>query len=62
MLVAKKMYLKLARHMEQKHADESDVSLALSFLKKSEERKQKWLELRNKGNLLHNQDVLEMVL
>ena len=52
-------YPKLARHFEQKHADELDVACALSLPKGNKERKRKWEELRNKGNFHHNQKVLK---
>ena len=54
-----KYYSKLARHFEQKHADEHDVAYALSLPKKSTKRMTKWQELRNKGDFYHNQTVLK---
>ncbi|KAK7506679.1 hypothetical protein BaRGS_00002154 [Batillaria attramentaria] len=49
----------IARHLEQKHSEESDVAYALSLPKKSKARRDKWLEIRNKGNFHHNQRVLK---
>jgi hypothetical protein len=38
-------YSKMARHLEQKHSNEIDVQIALSFPKKSQDRKTKWMLL-----------------
>ena len=38
---------------------ERDVAFALSLPKNSSQRRQKWEELRNKGNFHHNHKVLE---
>ena len=55
----KLMYPKLARHLEQIHSSETDVAAALAMPKKSKERKQKWEELRSKGNFAHNSEVIK---
>ncbi|XP_060590855.1 uncharacterized protein LOC132745869 isoform X2 [Ruditapes philippinarum] len=55
----KKQYPKLARHLEQVHANEIDVQRALAFNKNSKERKEVWREIMNRGDFEHNVDVLE---
>jgi hypothetical protein len=45
---------KIARHLEAKHADESDVAKALSFKVGSKERKLAWENLRKRGDYEHN--------
>ena len=51
-------FSKLPRHMEQKHKQELEVSLALSYPKGSPRRKIQWRKLQNKGNFSHNREVL----
>ncbi|XP_070537215.1 uncharacterized protein [Ptychodera flava] len=50
---------KLPRHLESKHATETDVSYAFSFPKRSRRRKILLQELCNKGNHAHNCEVLK---
>lgn len=54
-----KPYRKMARHLESKHKNESAVARAIAFPKGSKERKIQLALLRNKGNRLHNSDVLQ---
>lgn len=55
----KKSNLKIARHLETKHIDERDVAHAFSFPVRSQERKKLLESLRNKGDWLHNLEVLK---
>ena len=48
---------KMARHLEAKHGEESLVCKALSFPKKSAQRRQILNELLKKGNFNHNRSV-----
>ncbi len=54
-----KPYAKMARHLEGSHANESDVTKALSFPKSSKERKKQLDYIRNRGNYAHNAAVME---
>ncbi len=50
---------KMARHLAQVHKNEVDVAKALSFPKGSKERRINLDLLRNKGNRVHNTNVLK---
>lgn len=52
-----KLFPKLARHMEDMHEVESDVSKALSFPKQSKERRDIWQKIRNDGDWNYNFQV-----
>ncbi|XP_014679515.1 PREDICTED: uncharacterized protein LOC106819387 [Priapulus caudatus] len=54
-----KLQSKLARHLERRHAEEPDVGRALSFNKKSAERKALFFKIQNKGDYHHNYNVIE---
>lgn len=54
-----KPYRKMARHLQSKHKDKSDVARAFVFPKGSKERRIQLALLRNKGNRIHNSDVLK---
>lgn len=54
-----KMDLKISRHMEIHHRDESEVAKILCLQKGSKERKNAWGLLAAKGNNLHNLKVRE---
>ena len=54
-----KPFAKMARHLEHAHANESDVSKALSFTTGSKERKKQLDFIRNRGNYAHNAAVIE---
>lgn len=58
-LYCKKPYIKMARHLSQKHANEMDVAHALSFRKGSKKRLLLLEQLRKKGNYQHNVEVLK---
>ncbi|XP_048048612.1 uncharacterized protein LOC125269706 [Megalobrama amblycephala] len=49
----------MARHLQLKHMDETDVAHAFSFPLGSKERKKRLESLRNKGDWRHNQQVLK---
>ncbi|KAG7465900.1 hypothetical protein MATL_G00159130 [Megalops atlanticus] len=50
---------RMARHLEQVHSNEPEVAKALLFPKRSRERKIQLQRLRNRGNFVHNVDVLQ---
>jgi hypothetical protein len=50
---------KIARHITTKHKEEKEVAVALSFRKKSKERKKELTRLRLKGDYHHNMNMLE---
>ncbi|KAL7372217.1 hypothetical protein ABVT39_012227 [Epinephelus coioides] len=58
-LYCKKANLKMARHLQRKHNDETDVAHAFSFPPGSKQRKTLLESLRNKGDWQHNLKVLE---
>ena len=58
-LYCKKANLKMARHLQRKHSDETDVAHAFSFPLGSKQRKTLLESLRNKGDWQHNLKVLE---
>ncbi|XP_026224135.1 uncharacterized protein LOC113167589 isoform X2 [Anabas testudineus] len=58
-LYCKEANLKIARHLERKHKDETDVAHAFSFPPGSKQRKTLIDSLRNKGDWQHNVKVLE---
>lgn len=58
-LYCKKPYVKMARHLSQKHASEADVARALSFRKGSKKRLLLFEQLLKKGNYQHNVEVLK---
>ncbi|XP_053093359.1 uncharacterized protein si:ch211-266o15.1 isoform X3 [Pangasianodon hypophthalmus] len=58
-LYCKKPYIKMARHLSQKHVNEKDVARALSFRKGSKKRLVLFEQLRKKGNYQHNVEVLK---
>ena len=49
----------MARHLERRHGDETDVARILNLNKKSKERRVAWTALLDQGNLRHNFSVLE---
>ena len=49
-LFCDKCYPKLARHLEQRHADEAEVARALACPKRSKERRLQLDYLRKRGN------------
>ena len=55
-----KLVTKIARHYEQKHESEREVTIALSFNKGSPNRKKHLEKLRLLGNYHHNLTVLEV--
>ncbi|XP_048879711.1 uncharacterized protein LOC125748000 isoform X7 [Brienomyrus brachyistius] len=58
-LFCDKPYSKIARHIEQVHRNEVEVAHALQFPRKSKERRQNLDYLRNRGNFIHNHQVLK---
>ncbi|XP_039616182.1 uncharacterized protein LOC120533395 isoform X1 [Polypterus senegalus] len=56
--VCGKSQFKLARHFKFHEKQEADIAKALSLPKKSKQRKRLLERLRNKGNFLHNSEVL----
>ncbi|XP_070576782.1 uncharacterized protein [Ptychodera flava] len=48
----------IARHLQIKHSEEKEVAEALAYPAKSSERKKSWCLLVNKGNKVHNMEVL----
>ncbi len=57
--VCKKAHFKIARHFKVHVKENADIAKALSFPAGSRSRKE-WLEkLRNKGNFMHNCEVLK---
>ncbi|KAK1879579.1 Phosphoribosylformylglycinamidine synthase subunit PurQ [Dissostichus eleginoides] len=50
---------KMARHLEKAHEDKADVAKALSFPKRSKERRHQLDYIRNRGNYAHNAAVME---
>ncbi|XP_039544399.1 uncharacterized protein LOC120490938 isoform X1 [Pimephales promelas] len=54
-----KPFSKMARHLAQVHKNEVEVAKALSFPKSSKERRINLDFLRNKGNHVHNTNVLK---
>ena len=57
-LFCDKCYPKLARHLEQRHADEAEVARALACPKRSKERRLQLDYLRKRGNRAHNVEAL----
>lgn len=57
-LFCKKSFAKLPRHLETDHAEEEEVKEFMNHPKKSKARANLIELLRNKGNYLHNSDVL----
>lgn len=58
-LYCKKSNLKMARQLQRKHIEETDVAYAFSFPFGSKQRKTLLESLRNKGDWQHNLKVLE---
>jgi hypothetical protein len=58
-LYCTKSNLKMARHLQRKHSNETDVARAFSFPPGSKQRKTLLESLRNKGDWQHNSKVLE---
>ena len=58
-LYCEKLYTKMARHLEQKHADEFDVAKVVVLATKSNERRIAWSVLVNKGDYNHNYNVID---
>lgn len=58
-LYCKKPYVKISRHLSQKHAKEMDVAHALTFRMGSKKRLLLFEQLRKKGNYQHNVEVLK---
>ncbi|XP_026213268.1 uncharacterized protein LOC113160291 [Anabas testudineus] len=58
-LYCKEANLKIARHLQRKHKDETDVAYAISFPPGSKQRKTLIESLRNKGDWQHNVKVFE---
>uniref|UniRef100_A0A3P9KK52 Chromo domain-containing protein n=1 Tax=Oryzias latipes TaxID=8090 RepID=A0A3P9KK52_ORYLA len=54
-LYCKMAFKQLAKHLEQKHSEETDVSNALRLPKGSKVRQKLLDQIRNKGNFEHNQ-------
>ena len=54
-----KLYTKMARHLEQKHVNESDVAKVVVLAPKSNERRIAWSVLVNKGDYNHNYNVID---
>ncbi|GFO00947.1 hypothetical protein PoB_002745200 [Plakobranchus ocellatus] len=54
-----KLVTKIARHLEQMHASEPEVALALMLPKASEERKNKFSEILKRGDFAYNKKVME---
>nr|XP_043869657.1 uncharacterized protein LOC122759139 isoform X1 [Solea senegalensis]XP_043891037.1 uncharacterized protein LOC122775268 isoform X2 [Solea senegalensis] len=54
-----KANMKIARHLERKHSEETDVAHAFSFPARSKQRRILLESLRNKGNWQHNVKVLQ---
>ncbi|XP_034082761.1 uncharacterized protein LOC117553090 isoform X2 [Gymnodraco acuticeps] len=58
-LYCSRPYAKMARHLEKAHEDKVDVAKALSFPKRSKERRHQLNYIRNRGNYAHNAAVME---
>ncbi|KAG9275033.1 hypothetical protein AMEX_G9507, partial [Astyanax mexicanus] len=58
-LFCKQGFLKITRHLERAHHTELDVARAVSFPKGSKQRRLHLELLRNKGNFVHNVEVLK---
>lgn len=58
-LYCSKPNLKMARHLQSAHGDQSEVAKALSFPKSSLERRKQLDYIRKKGNYAHNAAVME---
>ena len=54
-----KLYVKIARHLEDCHSREEDVHAAMQYPKRSTQRKRAWDKLRNDGDFDHNMDVFK---
>lgn len=54
-----KPFSKIARHLEAKHKDKVEVARAISYPKRSKQRRIQLDLLRNKGNRCHNTEVLK---
>ncbi|XP_076837036.1 uncharacterized protein LOC143482555 [Brachyhypopomus gauderio] len=54
-----KPFSKIARHLECKHKDKPEVARAITFPKSSKERRIHFSLLRNRGNRIHNNQVLK---
>ncbi|XP_075997613.1 uncharacterized protein LOC142991389 isoform X2 [Genypterus blacodes] len=57
-LYCRKPQTKIARHLERKHRDKSEVASAMMYAKKSKERRNRLDLLRKQGNRAHNIDTL----
>ncbi|XP_076008551.1 uncharacterized protein LOC143002364 [Genypterus blacodes] len=57
-LYCRKPQTKIARHLERKHRDKSEVASAIMYAKKSKERRNQLDLLRKQGNRAHNIDAL----
>ena len=53
-LFCEQLLFKLPRHLERCHEKEMEVARALSFPKKSKERKEAWVRVRNMGDYKYN--------
>ncbi|XP_029967431.1 M-phase phosphoprotein 8 isoform X1 [Salarias fasciatus] len=60
-LYCKMSFVQLAKHLEKKHADETDVAHAIHFPKGSKVRQTLLDEIRYKGDYEHNYQVLKGV-
>ncbi|XP_074513951.1 M-phase phosphoprotein 8 isoform X3 [Sebastes fasciatus] len=58
-LYCKMAFTQLAKHLERKHADETDVAHAIRFPKGSKVRQTMLDQIRNKGDYEHNCQVLK---
>ena len=58
-LYCSKPYAKMTRHLDNKHSNVKEVAQALSYPKGLAERKLQTTLIRNKGNRLHNFEVLK---
>ena len=58
-LFCSKPFSKMARHLESKHKDKPEVARAVTFPKGSKERRIQFSLLRNRGNRVHNNQVLK---
>lgn len=58
-LYCKQAYTQIAKHLERKHAEETDVSHAIHFPRGSKVRQTLLDQIRNKGDYEHNCQVLK---
>ena len=54
-----KLYVKIARHLEDCHSREEDVHAAMQYPKRLTHRKRAWDKLRTDGDFVHNMDVFK---